>query len=82
MRRSDSALDYVPTHYITDIVKSIVHDDVAEYAGIEHKSVMHNGGYPKCNSEIVARLLNNIVHNYLRLRRRKYGKTRSIRHHI
>lgn len=45
MRRSDSALDYVPTQYITDFVKSIIHDDVAEYAGIEYKSVMHSEGY-------------------------------------
>ena len=34
MRRSDSALDYVPTQYITDFVKSIIHDGVAEYAGV------------------------------------------------
>lgn len=45
MRRSDSALDYVPTQYITDFVKSIIHDDTAEYAGIEYKSVMHGEGY-------------------------------------
>ena len=45
MRRSDSALDYVPTQYITDFVKSIKHDGVVEYAGIEYKSVMHSEGY-------------------------------------
>lgn len=45
MRRSDSVLDYVPTQYITDFVKSIIHDDVAEYAAIEYKSVMHSEGY-------------------------------------
>lgn len=45
MRRSDSPLDYVPTQYITDFVKSIIHDGNPEYAGIEYKSVMHNGGY-------------------------------------
>lgn len=45
MRRSDSALDYVPTQYISDFVKSIVHDGVPEYAGIEYKSVMHDDGY-------------------------------------
>ena len=45
MRRSDSALDYVSTQYITDFIKSITHDDAAEYAGIEYKSVMHNDGY-------------------------------------
>lgn len=45
MRRSDSALDYIPTQYITDFVKSITHNEVAEYAGIEYKSVMHENGY-------------------------------------
>ncbi len=45
MRRSDSTLDYVPTQYITDFVKSITHNGKAEYAGIEYKSVMHNEGY-------------------------------------
>ena len=45
MRRSDSTLDYVPTQYIADFVKSITHDGVVEYEGIEYKSVMHNEGY-------------------------------------
>jgi len=45
MRRSDSVLDYVPTQYITDFVKSIEHSDKPEYAGIEYKSVMHAEGY-------------------------------------
>lgn len=45
MRRSDSDLDYVPTQYITDFIKSINHDDVAEYSGIEYNSVMHSDGY-------------------------------------
>ena len=45
MRRSDSILDYIPTQYITDFVKSIKHDGVTEYAGIEYKSVMYNKGY-------------------------------------
>ena len=45
MRRSDSTLDYVPTQYITDFIKSIVHEGKAEYAGIEYNSVMHSGGY-------------------------------------
>ena len=45
LRRSDSPLDYVPTQYITDFVKSIVHDGIAEYSGIEYKSVMHSKGY-------------------------------------
>lgn len=39
MRRSDSALDYVPTQYITDFVKSIIHDGVVEYAGMDDKQI-------------------------------------------
>lgn len=45
MRRSDSMLDYVPTQYISDFIKGIVHDGIPEYAGIEYNSVMHSGGY-------------------------------------
>lgn len=45
MRRSDSILDYIPTQYITDFIKSIMRDEKQEYAGIEYKSVMHNGCY-------------------------------------
>lgn len=45
MKRSDSSLDYIPTQYIADFIKSIVHDDVQEYMGIEYKSVMYSEGY-------------------------------------
>lgn len=45
MRKSDGPLDYVPTQYISDFVKSIQHEGKNEYAGIEYKSVMHNEGY-------------------------------------
>lgn len=45
MRRSDSILDYVPTQYITDFIKSVEHAGKNEYSGIEYKSVMHDGGY-------------------------------------
>lgn len=46
MRRSDSSLDYIPTQYITDFVKSIRGTDgELMYAGIEYKSVMHQDGY-------------------------------------
>ena len=45
MRRSDSTLDYVPTQYITDFIKNIMHMGKQEYAGIEYKSVMHNDGF-------------------------------------
>lgn len=45
LRRSDSPLDYIPTQYISDFIKSIKHDGVPEYAGIEYKSTMNSEGY-------------------------------------
>ena len=46
MRGSDSTLDYVPTQYITDFVKSICDSDGNRvYSGIEYKSVMNKDGF-------------------------------------
>ncbi|SHO48963.1 RES family NAD+ phosphorylase [Anaerocolumna xylanovorans] len=45
LRRSDSILDYVPTQYIVDFIKSIRHDDKYEYAAVEYNSVMNTNGY-------------------------------------
>lgn len=45
LRRSDSALDYVPTQYISDFIKSIEHNGKAEYAGLEYNSTMKPGGF-------------------------------------
>lgn len=45
LRRSDSALDYVPTQYISDFIKSIEHDGEHEYMGIEYNSTMSNSGF-------------------------------------
>lgn len=45
LRRSDSALDYVPTQYIVDFIKSIEHNGDAEYDGIEYNSTTNPGGY-------------------------------------
>ena len=42
--RSDSDLDYVPTQYISDFVKSIEHNGKIEYAGIEYNSTMSTFG--------------------------------------
>lgn len=42
LRRNDSQLDYVPTQYISDFIKSIVHNEKFEYAGIEYNSTMNN----------------------------------------
>jgi hypothetical protein len=39
MRRHDSTLDYLPTQYISDFIKS------RGFAGIEYKSTMNIGGY-------------------------------------
>ena len=38
LRRHDSTLDYLPTQYISDFIKS------KSYAGIEYTSTMHHGG--------------------------------------
>lgn len=45
LRRGDSTLDYVPTQYIVDFIKSIEHNGVHEYDGIEYNSAMNPGGY-------------------------------------
>ncbi len=46
MRRSDSVLEYLPTQYIADFIKSIKDSNGQnEYSGIEYKSVMHKKGY-------------------------------------
>ena len=39
MRTSDSKLDYLPTQYISDFIKS------AGFDGIGYESVMHRPGY-------------------------------------
>lgn len=45
LRRSDSTLDYVPTQYFVDYIKSIEHDERKEYDGIEYNSTTNPGGY-------------------------------------
>ena len=45
LRRSDSTLDYVPTQYIVDFIKSIEHNNRQEYDGIEYNSTTNPGGY-------------------------------------
>ena len=45
LRRSDSTLDYVPTQYIVDFIKSIEHNGAQEYDGIEYNSTTNPGGY-------------------------------------
>lgn len=45
LRRSDSTLDYIPTQYIVDFIKSIEHNGIQEYDGIEYNSTTNPGGY-------------------------------------
>lgn len=45
MRRSDSSLDYIPTQYIADFIKSVEHNGKKEYDGIEYKSTTNPNGY-------------------------------------
>lgn len=44
LRRNDSVLDYVPTQYIADFIKSIVYHEKPEYAGIEYNSTINRSG--------------------------------------
>jgi hypothetical protein len=47
LRRNDSPLDYIPTQYISDFIKSLQIDeaDGGKYAGIEYNSTMNSGGF-------------------------------------
>lgn len=45
LRRSDSILDYVPTQYISDFIKSIEYSSKKEYAGLEYNSTMNPDGF-------------------------------------
>lgn len=44
LRRSDSVLDYIPTQYIADFIKSISYDGKPEYSGIEYNSTINPKG--------------------------------------
>jgi hypothetical protein len=44
LRRSDSVLDYIPTQYIADFIKSISYDGKPEYSGIEYDSTINPSG--------------------------------------
>jgi len=45
LRRSDSPLDYIPTQYISDFIKSIEHHGNIEYSGLEYNSAMNKDGF-------------------------------------
>ncbi|MFX4263155.1 RES family NAD+ phosphorylase [Pelotomaculum propionicicum] len=44
LRRTDSVLDYIPTQYIADFIKSISYDGKPEYSGIEYNSTINPSG--------------------------------------
>jgi hypothetical protein len=44
LRRSDSILDYIPTQYISDFIKSISYGHNPEYSGIEYNSTINPSG--------------------------------------
>lgn len=44
LRRSDSVLDYIPTQYIADFIKSILYEGKPEYSGIEYNSTLNLSG--------------------------------------
>jgi hypothetical protein len=45
LRRNDSPLEYTPTQYISEFIKSVEHNGRIEYAGIEYDSTMSSDGY-------------------------------------
>lgn len=45
LRKSDSPLEYLPTQYISEFIKSIEHNGEAEYSGIEYDSTVSQHGY-------------------------------------
>jgi hypothetical protein len=45
LRRQDSHLDYLPTQYICDYIKTIQLNGEREYSGIEYKSTMNKDGF-------------------------------------
>lgn len=47
LRRNDSSLDYIPTQYISDFIKSLKIDEDygGKYIGIEYNSTMNKKGY-------------------------------------
>jgi hypothetical protein len=44
LRRDDSVLDYIPTQYIADFIKSISYHGKPEYSGIEYNSTINPSG--------------------------------------
>lgn len=44
LRRSDCVLDYIPTQYICDFIKSIKYGETPEYAGLEYNSTINPSG--------------------------------------
>lgn len=45
LRRSDSVLDYIPTQYISDFIKSLSIENDKKYAGLEYNSTMNPKGF-------------------------------------
>lgn len=44
LRKNDSALDYLPTQYIIDLIQSFMNDGKNEYDGVEYKSTLNSKG--------------------------------------
>ncbi|MFD1065674.1 RES family NAD+ phosphorylase [Oceanobacillus locisalsi] len=45
LRRNDSPLEYLPTQYIADFIKSLQSKNGQRYAGIKYKSTLHMEGF-------------------------------------
>ena len=76
LRRSDSTLDYVPTQYIVDFIKSIDHNGEQEYDGIEYNSVTNPNGYNlaifnpnlfECTTSVDVYEITNLVYSHKKI---------------
>ena len=45
LRRSDSTLEYIPTQYIVDFIKSLTDEEGRIFDGVEYRSTLDKGGY-------------------------------------
>lgn len=48
MRRGDNTLEYVPSQYIAELIKSLGEDQGGPYDGVKYASTLRNGGMNLC----------------------------------
>lgn len=45
LRRNDSILEYIPTQYISEFIKSVTYDEKIQYSGLKYNSTFNELGY-------------------------------------